>query len=43
MLEWFGNIPKFLITLAADYCAQAADADFCALVEFALPPGPEER
>lgn len=36
MLEWFGHIPKFLITLAADYCVQSSDADFCALVEHEL-------
>lgn len=36
MREWFGHIPKFLITLAADYCAQASDSDFCALVEHEL-------
>jgi len=33
MREWFGEEPDFLITLAADYCAQCSDAEFCALVE----------
>ncbi|WP_415821368.1 putative metallopeptidase, partial [Enterobacter cloacae] len=25
MHEWFGRIPKFIITLAADYCSQCSD------------------
>ncbi|WP_438859956.1 putative metallopeptidase, partial [Achromobacter spanius] len=36
MVEWFGQVPAFLITLAADYCADCTDADFCALVEHEL-------
>ncbi|WP_416425600.1 putative metallopeptidase [Pseudomonas sp. App30] len=36
MLDWFGEIPDFLITLAADYCSQCTDAEFCALVEHEL-------
>jgi hypothetical protein len=36
MLDWFGEVPTFLITLAADYCADCSDADFCALVEHEL-------
>lgn len=36
MVEWFGRVPAFLITLAADYCATCSDADFCALVEHEL-------
>ena len=36
MHEWFGRIPTFIITLAADYCAQCSDLDFCALVEHEL-------
>jgi hypothetical protein len=36
MLDWFGDVPAFIITLAADYCAQCSDADFCALVEHEL-------
>lgn len=36
MVEWFGDIPDFLITLAADYCAECSDAEFCALVEHEL-------
>lgn len=36
MYEWFGRIPNFIITLAADYCAQCSDLEFCALVEHEL-------
>lgn len=36
MVEWFGRVPDFLITLAADYCAECSDAEFCALVEHEL-------
>ncbi|MCF8980040.1 hypothetical protein GIW46_17730 [Pseudomonas syringae] len=36
MRDWFGDIPDFIITLAADYCATCSDADFCALVEHEL-------
>ncbi|MCP1404591.1 putative metallopeptidase [Achromobacter insolitus] len=36
MVEWFGRVPQFLITLAADYCAACSDAEFCALVEHEL-------
>jgi len=36
MLQWFGYVPSFLITLAADYCAECSDAEFCALVEHEL-------
>lgn len=34
--EWFVRIPKFIITLAADYCGQCFDAEFCELVEHEL-------
>jgi hypothetical protein len=34
--EWFGEPPRFLITLDAVHCADAPDADFCALVEHEL-------
>lgn len=36
MREWFGEEPDYLITLAADYCSQCSDAEFCALVEHEL-------
>lgn len=36
MHEWFGRTPQFIITLAADYCSQCSDLEFCALVEHEL-------
>lgn len=36
MLHWFGLVPDFLITLAADYCSVCSEAEFCALVEHEL-------
>lgn len=36
MLQWFGYLPTYLITLAADYCAECTDADFARLVEHEL-------
>lgn len=36
LCEWFGEVPKFIITLAADYCADCTDEEFCALVEHEL-------
>jgi len=36
MVEWFGRVPAFLITLSADYCDTCSDSDFCALVEHEL-------
>ncbi|KFE47994.1 putative metallopeptidase [Pseudomonas congelans] len=36
MRDWFGYVPSYIITLAADYCSQCSDAEFCALVEHEL-------
>jgi Putative phage metallopeptidase len=36
LVEWFGHVPTYLITLAASYCATCSDVDFCALVEHEL-------
>lgn len=36
MIEWFGYLPGYLITLAGYYCATCSDAEFCALVEHEL-------
>lgn len=36
MHEWFGHQPDYVITLAADYCSQCSDLDFCALIEHEL-------
>ena len=33
MRDWFGDVPAFIITLAADYCVQCSDLEFCALIE----------
>lgn len=33
MLQWFGRVPKFLMTLDGAYARQASDTEFCALVE----------
>lgn len=41
--EWFGHVPDFLITLAADYCARCSDTEFCALVEHELYHIGQER
>ncbi len=34
--EWFGYVPDFIITFAADYSAQCSDTEWCALVEHEL-------
>ena len=34
--DWFGRVPKFLITIAADYSAECSDTDFACLVEHEL-------
>jgi hypothetical protein len=36
LLEWFTEIPDFLITLYAPFCATASDTNFCALIEHEL-------
>lgn len=36
VVEWFGEIPDFIITLDASYCAPASDIEFCALVDHEL-------
>lgn len=36
MREWFGRVPDYLITLDAQYAAECAEADWCALVEHEL-------
>lgn len=43
MRQWFGDMPDFVITLDAQYAAQADDATFAALVEHeALHAGQEK-
>lgn len=36
LVEWFGDVPDFLITLDGFYAAECSDAEFCALVEHEL-------
>lgn len=36
MMDWFGYVPEFIITLDAQYCASCSDSEFCALVEHEL-------
>ncbi|SEQ28199.1 hypothetical protein SAMN03159444_01410 [Pseudomonas sp. NFACC02] len=36
MRDWFGDVPTFIITLAADYCSTCSDTEFCALIEHEL-------
>ncbi|MEJ2800620.1 putative metallopeptidase [Comamonadaceae bacterium PP-2] len=36
MREWFDRIPKYLITIAADYSLKCGDVEFCALIEHEL-------
>ncbi|THD53202.1 hypothetical protein ERD95_06090 [Enterobacteriaceae bacterium ML5] len=36
MYSWFGHKPDYIITLAADFCSQCTDLEFCALIEHEL-------
>lgn len=36
MQEWFGHVPNFVITLDANYCNEAKDENFLALLEHEL-------
>lgn len=36
LIEWFGDVPDFLITVAAGYAVSCDDVSFCALVEHEL-------
>lgn len=36
IMDWFGAIPNFIITISAEYAAEASDAEFCALIEHEL-------
>ena len=36
LIEWFGDVPKYIITLDARVCQVMSDVDFCALVEHEL-------
>lgn len=36
IIGWFGDVPDFILTFDAHYCAQASDVEFCALAEHEL-------
>lgn len=36
LINWFGDIPKYIITLDARVCQVMSDTDFCALVDHEL-------
>jgi len=36
MFEWFGYVPKFIITLSAEHCNHCSNVEFCSLVEHEL-------
>jgi hypothetical protein len=36
LLDWFGEVPDFVLTFDAEYCAQCSDDEFMALVEHEL-------
>lgn len=41
--QWFGNVPRFLLTFDAHYASTCSDAAFCALVEHELYHAGQER
>jgi hypothetical protein len=41
--EWFGEVPTFVLTFFAPYCAECPDAEACALVEHELYHAGQER
>lgn len=43
VVEWFGQMPDFIITLDATYCSQCSDIEFCALVEHEMLHAGQER
>ena len=36
LIDWFGDVPKYIVTLDARVCQVMSDVDFCALVEHEL-------
>lgn len=36
LVEWFEDVPDFVITIDASYSAQCTDAEFCALIDHEL-------
>lgn len=43
IMEWFGDVPDFILTFDAGYAAACSDAEFCALVEHELYHAGQER
>ncbi len=43
LLDWFGEVPDFVLTFDATYCATCSDAEFMALVEHELYHAGQER
>ncbi|MFD1944719.1 putative metallopeptidase [Paradevosia shaoguanensis] len=43
LLDWFGEVPTFLLTFDAEYTATCTDAEFMALVEHELYHAGQER
>ena len=43
ILDWFGDVPDFILTFDAHYASQCGDAEFCALVEHELYHCGQER
>ncbi|MHC2797172.1 hypothetical protein ACVINZ_006184 [Mesorhizobium jarvisii] len=43
ILDWFGDVPDFILTFDAHYASQCSDDEFCALVEHELYHCGQER
>ena len=43
IVEWFGAVPDFIITISAGFAASCSDATFCALIEHELLHAGQER
>lgn len=43
LVQWFGDVPEFLLTFDASYAAECGDAEFMALVEHELYHAGQER
>lgn len=43
IVDWFGTLPDFIITIDALYAMECSDAEFCALIEHELYHAAQER
>jgi len=43
LIEWFGEVPDFVVTIDATYAVQCGDAEFCALIDHELYHAGQER